>query len=75
MNNDTTEIRSRRKSHVDSTRSPARVIGASGSQIRPLEVVTTPTPKIPDEHNFDEWMDMATDNVNCYLFHFISLYI
>jgi hypothetical protein len=72
MNNDTTEIRSRRKSHVDSTRSPARVIGASGSQIRPLEVVT-PTSKIPDEHNFDEWM--ATDNVNCYLFYFISLYI
>ena len=70
MNNDTTEIRSRRKSHVDSTRSPARVIGASGSQIRPLEVVT-PTPKIPDEHNFNEWMD----NVNCYLFHFISLYM
>ena len=51
-------------------RSPARVIGASGSQIRPLEVVTS-NPKIPDEHNFNEWMD----NVNCYLFHFISLYM
>ena len=86
LNDDASEIRSRRKSIADSVRrksltpyggsgSPA-IASAFCSQItstpsqrntaRPLEVVT-PIPNIPVEQmyiNFEEWMKMATDNVN-----------
>lgn len=77
LNDDASEIRSRRKSAANSMRSPTNFLGSNVSPVRafernaprPLEVVA-PMPIIPTEQmyiNFEEWMKLATDNV-CYLY-------
>ncbi|CAG8511837.1 12144_t:CDS:10 [Rhizophagus irregularis] len=72
LNDDASEIRSRRKSAANSMRSPTNFLGSNVSPVRafernaprPLEVVA-PMPIIPTEQmyiNFEEWMKLATDN-------------
>jgi hypothetical protein len=81
LNDDATEIRSRRKSVANSMRRPSlNFLGSNGSPARvfernatrPLEVVA-PMPIIPSEQmyiNFEEWMKLATDNVSLILISF-----